>query len=211
MHRLVARAAIVFALAAGATPAGAAVFNFSQCVSDNSAADCAIGSAQMTVGVTAQGANQVLFQFANTGPSASSITDLYFDDGSLLDIASVVNGPGVDFSQNATPSNLPAGNNATPPFQTTAGFSADSNPPTQPNGVNPGEMLGIVFDLKPGKSFANVLTDLGGRALRIGIHVQGYASGGSESFINQIPEPRPWALMAAGILVIAWMARRHLD
>jgi hypothetical protein len=90
----------------------------------------------------------------------------------------------------ATPRNLPGASQASPRFETTNGFSADSESPTQPSGVNPGESLGILFSLRPGKSFADVLTHLGDGSLRIGIHVQGFAGGGSESFVN-LPEPGP--------------------
>ena len=110
----------------------------------------------------------------------------------------------VDFSQGASPGNLPAANNASPPFNTTAGFNADSNPPTQPNGVNPGELLGIRFTLVAGQDFNDVLTELGDGTLRIGIHVQGYASGGSESFVNTpVPEPTTFGLFGLGLSALA--------
>ncbi|MEX2206188.1 MAG: hypothetical protein WEF50_08180 [Myxococcota bacterium] len=173
------------------------------CISDNLAGDCAIGEAQLTVDVTDPGGGQVLFSFSNSGPAASSITDVYFDDGSLLELAVVINDlvlPGiVDFSQDASPGDLPAGNNADPDFNTTAGFNADSSPPTQPNGVNPGELLGILFTLQPGQDFNDVLAELGDGTLRIGIHVQGYTSGGSESLINHpLPEPALFGLLSLG-------------
>ena len=57
------------------------------------------------------------------------------------------------------------------PFVTTLGFSADSDPPVQSLGVNPGESLGIIFDLQPGGTFADVVGELASGALRIGIHV----------------------------------------
>lgn len=144
------------------------------------------------------------FTFTNAGPAASSITDVYFDDGSLLGIAQIVNGTGVDFTQLATPSDLPGGSNVSPPFQTTMGFSADSVPAVQPNGVNPGETLAIIFDLMSGKTYADVLNDLTTSALRIGIHVQGYSSLGSESFVNgSAPEPGPSLLLGVGLALAA--------
>ena len=194
---------VVAILVLAATPARAAVLGFG-CISNNLAADCAIGAAQVSVNVTNAGGGQVLFSFSDSGPAASSITDVYFDDGSLLAIASIINDlvlPGiVDFSQDASPPNLPAGNTVSPPFVVTAGFSADSNPPTQPNGVNPGESLGIQFSLQAGQTYADLLSDLGDGTLRIGIHVQGYASGGSESFVNHpLPEPATFGLLGLGL------------
>jgi hypothetical protein len=35
---------------------------------------------------------QVLFEFSNAGPASSSITDVYFDDGTLLGTAELTNG-----------------------------------------------------------------------------------------------------------------------
>jgi hypothetical protein len=108
---------------------------------------------------------------------------VYFDDGSLLSIAIIINSIGVSFSQFASPGNLPAASNAAPPFVTTAGFSADSDSPVQPNGVNPGES----------------------GTLRIGLHVQGYQSGGSESFVNA---PEPASLALSGLLLAALAGAR---
>ena len=166
-------------------------------ISGNDAVDAAIGESQFFVNVTEPGGGQALFTFLNIGPEASSITDIYFDDGSLLGIASIDNtDPGVLFSQLASPSNLPAANNATPPFMTTAGFSADSDPAVQPDGVNPGETVGILFDLQSGQTYADVLNKLSDTSLRIGIHTQGFASGGSESFVNNMnPVPVPGAVL----------------
>ena len=157
-------------------------------ITNNNPGDAAIGEAQLFVEVSDPGGDQVLFTFYNVGTEDSSIADVYFDDGSLLGIASIDDShPGVSFSQGANPADLPGGNGISPPFEVTEGFSADSDPPAQPNGVNPGEWLGILFDLQDGKTFADVLDDLATGALRIGIHVQGFASGGSESFINHPP------------------------
>ena len=105
----------------------------------------------------------------------------------------------MSFSQGASPPDLPGGNNASPPFSVTAGFSADSDSPVQPNGVNPGESLGIRFSLQPGETFADVLTALGNGDLRVGIHVQAFASGSSESFVNTPPLPEPGSVALFGV------------
>ncbi len=150
----------------------------------------------------------VLFTFRNIGPAASSICDLYFDDGSLLALSHVFNGAGTTFSQFAKPKDLPGGEHATPAFVTTAGFSADADPPVQPDGVNPGEEVGIFFTLKYGQTYQNVISELASGALRVGIHVQGFEGGGSESFVdnpNPIPAPASAGLgvVALGILMFA--------
>lgn len=171
---------------AGVTSARAVTYGFSN-ISANDVNDAAIGEAQLSVDVTDAGAGRVLFTFNNSGPEASSITDVYFDDGHLLGISSIESSSGVSFSLGASPGNLPSANNIDPAFQTTAGFSADSDPAAQPNGVNPGEWLKIYFDLKEAdQDYNTVLQDLANGALRIGIHVQGFDGGGSEAFVHCI-------------------------
>jgi hypothetical protein len=199
-----------------ACPAQAITLGFF-CISNTSATNCSTGAAQLSVDVADLGGGQVQFSFYNAGPAASSITDVYFDDGSLLGIASLIDADdgiggdaGVDFTQGASPGNLPAGNNATPPFQATSGFLADANPAVQPNGVNPNEWLGIIFDLQVGQTFADVLAELAGGSLRIGIHVQGFQNGGSESFINNpVPVPAALWLFGSGLLALAGLTRRR--
>ena len=174
------------------TEANAAMYGFYN-ISANNVTDAAIGEAQLAVDVTDAGGGQVLFTFYHIASEACSITDVYFDDGSLLGLASIDNSdPGVSFTQNATPGELPAANNATPPFVTTADFSADSIQPPPFYGVNPGETLGISFSLQGTQTYWDVIDELNNATLRIGIHVQAFASGGSESFVNT---PLPGALL----------------
>jgi hypothetical protein len=177
-------------------------------------ADGAIGEGQLFLEVDDPNPSdgQIDFIFTNIGPEASSITDVYFDDGNLLSIASITNTPNlVQFSQLASPSNLPGGNNLSPPFVNTAGFSVDSDPPTQLLGVNPGEFLGITFDLQAGGVLDDIINELASGALRIGIHVQGYDSGGSESFVNNEVIPAPGAILlgSIGVGFVGWLRRRR--
>ncbi len=189
-------------------PAHALRFGFDS-ITANNVLDVSIGEAQLYVDVTNPGGSQVLFTFGNTGPDACSIADVYFDDGSLLGIASIDNSdPGVEFFQDANPGNLPSANSADPPFVTTAGFSADSDPPVQPMGVNPGEFLGILFDLQGGQTFADVLSELSDGSLRIGIHVQGFTSGGSESFVNNVPDASIMLLLCPSLIVFGLFSRK---
>lgn len=188
------------------------------CISANVAAACNVGQAQLLVDVTDDGSgfigltlapNQALFVFRNVGPANSSITDIYFDDGTLLGVASLRNTAGlVEFSLGASPPNLPGGNNVG--FNATAGFSVDSDPPTQPMGVNPGERLGVVFNLINGTTYNDLLTAInGGSALKIGLHAQGFEGGQSASFVNA-PTPVPLPASAGLLLIgLAALARRR--
>lgn len=177
--------------------------------------------------VAAPGAGQLNFIFVNLGAIASSIADVYFDDGTLLGIASLTSSSGVSFSQGGAPPNLPGGNSITPKFDTTAGFLADSDSPVAPNGVNPGEWLSVTFNLLGGQDFDDVVNALnlgyanGAQigALRIGLHVQSIGPGGeSDSFINtpddesddqMVPEPTSLALLASGALGAVVIGRRR--
>jgi len=182
-------------LVLGVGTAQADLYSFEN-ITNNNPVNAAAGEAQLFVDVWDVGGGEVGFRFFNTGPADSSITDVYFDDGALLGIGSIINGSGVSFSELASPSDLPGGKSIVPPFDTTEGFSADSESPIMMNGVNPGEELDVLFDLQAGRYYSDVLGDLNSRALRIGIHVQGFADGGSEAFVNNgTVVPLPGALL----------------
>ena len=212
MKNLITGLVVATALGIGFAPtASAETYGFMN-ISNNIAGDAAIGEAQLTVTVSDAGGGLVAFLFQNIGPDASSLTDVYFDDGSLLAIASITNTAGlVEFSQLASPPNLPSANNASPAFVTTSGFSADSDPPVQPLGVNPGETLTITYSLAGGQAFADVINEITNGTLRIGIHVQGFATSGSESFVNTglIPLPPALALGLVGLVGAAAYRKRY--
>lgn len=203
---------------AGAAPAAAAIvatMGFTG-VSNNKVVDTAAGVAQLTVDLESidNNASQVRFTFRNKGPKEMSITDIYWDQlyMRLAGIASFTDsGAGVDFGVDASPANLPGGNS----INFTADISADSNNPTQPMGVNPGEFVSVLMNLNVGHSLNSIVSDLNTGKLRIGIHVQGYVGGGSESFVNvkpivgPIPAPEPGAIGLFGLGVLALGLRRR--
>jgi hypothetical protein len=205
---------VLLTLAAGTMGYAGPTYNFA-CITNTSAVNAATGEAQLLVEVLPDlDPTKVEFHFTNTGPAACSITDIYFDDGTLLGIASIISGPGVSFASPATPANLPGGASITPAFVATAGFSADSDAPVEHNGVNPGEYMGIVFNLQSGGTYADVLSELASGELRIGLHVQAFDNGGSESFVNtpNTPVPAPGAILLGtlGAGLVGWLRRRRV-
>lgn len=206
---LVAIAASALGMLAGTGRAATVTYGF-ECLTNSSATNAATGAAQLTVKVSSSVAG-VSFEFNNSGPNASSICQIYFDETTLfLGGATITPSAGVSFSINGSPPNLPAGNTASPAFASTIRYTADS--PVQPNGVNPGESLLLDFALLTG-SANDVLSELASGALRIGIHVQGFADGGSESFltgdpVNVIPLPTASAMGLAGLAALSLRRRR---
>jgi hypothetical protein len=185
------------------------VYHF-EAITNSSATNVAIGESQLSMTVSDatalvnDGKAYVDFLFENLGPAACSITQIYWDDGAnavLGAITALFQSAGVDFkTSGVAPPNLPAGN--------TVDFTADAavgpNAPVQPNGVNPGEWLKVRFALLPGKTFSSVTDELNPKDydLRVGIHVQGFANGGSESFVA-VPAPTTLAGGAGLLSVLA--------
>ena len=192
---MAATAAMFAGLSLGAESSQAVTLTFFH-ISDNSGQAAAVAT-QLTVEVE-QGADdtEASFTFWNNVGIAASITDVYFDDGSLLDIASISSSAGVSFSEGAAPPDLPGGNCCS----FSASFSADSNDPVSANGVDSStEWLTIIFNLVAGMTFADTIAALISGDLRLGMHVQAIGtSGDSDGFINNALDPVP---LPAGLLL----------
>ncbi len=188
------------------TEARAMIFGFEN-ITANNVADAAIGEAQLSVDVTDPSSDTVLFTFHNDGPETSSITDIYFKDGNLTFNSFIEYPPDVDFSVGATPPELPGAGNDWTSF-----FKTDSDPSPFAKGVNngtpTGESLGILFDIDFGYSYGEVITDMLSANLLVGLHVQGFEGGGSESFVTT-PVPGAVLLGLLGLGVAGVKLRKH--
>lgn len=149
----------------------------------------------------------VNFKFYNESTFQCSIANIYFDDGSLLGIANIINGPGTEFSrESVSPPNLPGGELLNPPFVANREFSSRGANPAPQRGVNSipaGEWVQITFNLINGRTLQDVLNELESGELRIGLHIISFPDGSSESAINTpAPEPATIGLLCLGSLVL---------
>ena len=199
--------AVATLLFAGSASANSITYNFAQ-ITNNGNVNVA---SQLSVEVIDLGGNQVAFKFFNNVGTASSITDIYFDDGTLLAMGTISSSAGVAFTAPATPSNLPGGQNIN--FNTTQQFSLDANNPSVANGVNAAnEWIMVAFTLQNGQTWADTIAALASGALRIGVHVQGIGpNGDSNSFVssNTVPDGgSTMALLGSALFAAGLIGRR---
>jgi len=92
------------------------------------------------------------------------------------------------------------------PYKANSVFNAGAEPSPAHNGINPGEWLTITFNLKSGKIFSDVVSNLQTNALRIGVHVISLPDGSSEAAVT--PEPATICLLGVSSLALLLRKRR---
>lgn len=218
----VLRSLALAALSSAAGAAHAVDYSFT-CIAGVAGA-CADGASNLTMSVSAGASGSVDFTFRNFSALGSSITEVYFDDGTLLGLAGLADsGNGVTFSQigSGSPGDLPAGNSITPAFQVTAGFLVDTGNGGPSKGVEnlldggTQEFVTINFSLINGKTFADTLVALNGplgdgNDLRVGLHVKAFNVVGNDSasFVSAVPEPASIAMLLSGFAVLGLVSLR---
>lgn len=204
---------------APASPAATVGLDF-VCISHNSVASCAAGEQQLRVTLEQTAASIVTFTFTNVGHRASVIGQLYFEDpkGLLQGISSLSAGSHghVDFAPGARPSNLPGGRAPAAGFQ--AHFSLGAGKPAPRNGINNGtgsDLESLAVNFLSGYDFASLRSALASGELRLGVHVQGFDGGFSESYISAapaaVPVPETVWLFASGLFGFVGIARRRRE
>ena len=154
--------------------------------------------------------NSVDFKFINASGGVNVFVGaIYFDflNANLFTDLDQTNSLGTVSFTGITPStqNFPEGNGIN--FSTNA--EGDRNGGAR-NGINIGENLVLTALLSPGAD-VNALLQSGG--LRVGLHVQGYQSGGSDSYVNgpsEVPLPAAAWLFGSALIGFAGFKRKSI-
>jgi len=185
-----------------AGPASAVTLDFRALCDSDYLAD--LGEEQFFVDVEEVDSDTVNFTFRNTGPKPSSIKLIYFDESNLT-FDSLIEGPTVDFNVGATPNLFPCSCELDPVFTTDSSFERSCFW----TGIGPDEWLTIVMNLDGGATFGDVLADLTGPDLRIGLVGKGICSWKTCCYVNNpIPVPGAVWLLGSGVLGLAGLRRR---
>jgi hypothetical protein len=197
----------ILALAIGSANASIISYEF-QNITSNNPISVSIGESQFSLDITDEnvGANQAMFIFKNTGTEQSTISEIYFDDNPPVlmtfdGFSNLTVVDGLKFRVGASPSNLPAGRS----IGFVADYAYEATNPAPRLGINPGEALGIRFNIASGSTFADVVNSMSSNQLKVGIHATNFTLGFSESFIAQplkpvdVPEPSLAMLMFLGL------------
>lgn len=168
-------------------------------------------ASQFSVDVTSS-SGFVTFLFQNTAAIPASITDVYFQDANYIELPmTITSSAGVQFNQFAKPSSP-----GIPDFTNTKEFSADSEKPTAPNGIDAAsEWLNIRFSLGSGVTFNNLLSAMDRYDLDIALKVQSIGDDGNSDWYRlstrtNVPDGGLTATLLGSALLGLGVLRRKL-
>lgn len=214
------RNALIGLAALALTAGSAAADTFGFCLIEPSNGNGDISS-QLSVEVLDAGMGNVTFRFENNVGTASSVSEIYIDDGnpteSLLS-GFILSQNGTNFSYgSAAPGDLPGGNNVG--FEVSVGFLADAqgNPS---NGISTStDHVTIQAELKMGVSFADLIARINSGETRFGLHIRAIGqNGGSDAYVSKgddtppppplVPAPMTAVMGAVGLGAVVSRRRR---
>ena len=226
MNRLIKIIFLVSIALASTAQAGITYDFYAVTYNDPSGNATSVGEAAFSVEVSDYG-SQVLFTFSVTPPAIDPFSGSYYidgvyfyDDGTILagspapelydaDNPDPSGNPadysGVNFWSPATPNHLAGFDPA--PYGVSLLYLADADPPPTTNGVGPDELLGVLFNLQTGVTYANVISAMDSGTAIVGIKGQGFDEF-SEGFIT-IPAPGAIILGSLGVGLVGWLRRRR--
>ena len=205
MFKKTLKQAVVLSMVLGSAAVSANTYNFTG-VNANEV-DV---SAQLSLDVT-QAGNVVDFKFNNAAGGVNVfVGTIYFDflTANLFSSLTQIGQSGTVSFTGITPSaqNFPEGNSIG--FITDA--EADRNGGAD-NGINIGEYLILRAVLNPNADIDALFSNGG---LRVGLHLQGYASEGSDSYVagtlNAVPVPAASWLFGSALIGLMGLSRRKL-
>jgi len=187
------------------TEARAEMFGFFA-VTANSTVDPGYAEAQLSLDVTDEGSNQVKFTFINDdtipGPQQMFIRNVYFYDGGLA-LNSILSSTGVAFSSPSNPQDLPGYDEGILTTFLMADSDVQNKPPGDLGGwgIDLGQHLSVIFDISSPATYNYdmLISDIKNSTVVIGIHVQGFADGESESLITPIPGAFLLGILGLGV------------
>jgi hypothetical protein len=90
--------------------------------------------------------------------------------------------------------------------------NADANPASSVNGIHAGESLGVLFDLRPGRTYADVIAGMIDQAIIVGVNAQGFGSYRETFVAVPLHTPAPGALLlgSLGVGIVGLLHKRKL-